>query len=40
VGAVKITDKLSRLAETAGPQFAPSALLRQFAQAGKRFYED
>jgi 3-hydroxyacyl-CoA dehydrogenase/enoyl-CoA hydratase/3-hydroxybutyryl-CoA epimerase len=39
-GAQKITDELSRLAETGGPQFVPSALLQQLAQTGKRFYED
>ena len=39
-GAAKITAELSRLAETEGPRFAPSAMLRNLAQAGKRFYED
>jgi 3-hydroxyacyl-CoA dehydrogenase/enoyl-CoA hydratase/3-hydroxybutyryl-CoA epimerase len=39
-GAMKITEELSRLAETAGPQYAPSALLQQLARSGKRFYED
>jgi 3-hydroxyacyl-CoA dehydrogenase/enoyl-CoA hydratase/3-hydroxybutyryl-CoA epimerase len=39
-GAVKITDELSRLAESAGPQYAPCALLQQLARSGKRFYED
>jgi 3-hydroxyacyl-CoA dehydrogenase/enoyl-CoA hydratase/3-hydroxybutyryl-CoA epimerase len=38
-GAGKIADELLRL-ENAGPQYAPSAILRQLAQTGKRFYED
>jgi 3-hydroxyacyl-CoA dehydrogenase/enoyl-CoA hydratase/3-hydroxybutyryl-CoA epimerase len=39
-GAQKITDELWRLAETIGPQYAPSELLLQLAKSGKRFYED
>ncbi len=39
-GAMKITEELSRLAESAGSQFAPSAMLQQLARSGKRFYED
>jgi 3-hydroxyacyl-CoA dehydrogenase/enoyl-CoA hydratase/3-hydroxybutyryl-CoA epimerase len=36
----KVTDDLTRLAEGAGPHYAPCALLRTMATSGKRFYED
>jgi 3-hydroxyacyl-CoA dehydrogenase/enoyl-CoA hydratase/3-hydroxybutyryl-CoA epimerase len=36
----KVTDDLTRLAEGAGPHYAPCDLLRTMAASGKRFYED
>jgi 3-hydroxyacyl-CoA dehydrogenase/enoyl-CoA hydratase/3-hydroxybutyryl-CoA epimerase len=36
----KIADELSRLAESAGPHYAPCALLCDMAKSGKRFYEN
>jgi len=40
MGISKITEDLTRLAETAGPHYAPSALLQDMAKTGKRFYDD
>jgi 3-hydroxyacyl-CoA dehydrogenase / enoyl-CoA hydratase / 3-hydroxybutyryl-CoA epimerase len=40
LGARAVVDELSRLAETAGPHYAPSALLREMANSGKRFHEN
>jgi len=36
----KVVEDLTRYAETAGPHYAPSALLQDMAKTGKRFYDD
>ncbi len=36
----KVSDELTRFAETAGPHYAPCGLIRDLAKSGKRFYED
>ena len=36
----KVTDDMNRLAQSAGPHYAPSDLLRDMAKTGRRFYED
>jgi len=36
----KVAEDLTRLAETAGPYYAPCALLQDMAKTGKRFYDD
>jgi len=38
-GTSKVVEELSRLADVAGPHFAPCARLRDMAKAGKCFYE-
>jgi 3-hydroxyacyl-CoA dehydrogenase/enoyl-CoA hydratase/3-hydroxybutyryl-CoA epimerase len=40
MGVTKVADELTRLAASAGPQYAPCALLQDMAKTGKRFYED
>lgn len=40
LGAKRIVDDLSRLAESAGPHFAPAPLLAAMAENGRTFYED
>ena len=41
LGTAKVAEELTRLAERAGPHFAPCALLaRNGANTGRRFYED
>ena len=39
-GTAKIVGELARLAEVAGPHYAPCARLRDMAKAGKCFYEN
>ena len=39
-GVSNVTGDLTRLAESAGPQYAPCALLREMAKGGKRFYDE
>jgi 3-hydroxyacyl-CoA dehydrogenase/enoyl-CoA hydratase/3-hydroxybutyryl-CoA epimerase len=39
IAVTKVADDLQRLAETAGPHYAPCALLKEMAKSGKRFYE-
>ncbi len=36
----RVADALARLAESAGPHYAPCDLLRDMAKTGRRFYED
>jgi 3-hydroxyacyl-CoA dehydrogenase/enoyl-CoA hydratase/3-hydroxybutyryl-CoA epimerase len=40
VGTAKIAEELSRLAQTAGPHYAPCALLADMAKTNQRFHED
>jgi 3-hydroxyacyl-CoA dehydrogenase/enoyl-CoA hydratase/3-hydroxybutyryl-CoA epimerase len=40
IAVTKVADELARLADTAGPHYAPCPLLRDMAKSGKRFYED
>ncbi len=40
MAVTKVTDELARLTDSAGPHYAPCALLRDMAKSGKRFYED
>ena len=39
-GTAKIVEELSRLADSAGPHYAPCARLREMAKTGKCFYEN
>ncbi len=39
IGTSKVVEELSRLADVAGPYYAPCARLRDMAKAGKCFYE-
>ena len=40
LGAQSVFDTLSRLAETAGPHYAPCALIAELARTGGRFHEN
>ena len=40
LGAQRVCDTLSRLAETAGPHYAPCALIAELARTGGRFHEN
>ncbi len=40
LGAQRVFDTLSRLAETAGPHYAPCALIAELARTGGRFHEN
>ncbi len=40
IAVTKVAEDLARLAESAGPHYAPCGLLRDMAKSGKRFYED
>ena len=40
MAVAKVAEELSRLAESAGPHYAPCALIRDMAKSGKRFYGD
>jgi 3-hydroxyacyl-CoA dehydrogenase/enoyl-CoA hydratase/3-hydroxybutyryl-CoA epimerase len=40
VAIAKVADDLSRFAESAGPHYAPCALLKDMAKTGRRFYDD
>ena len=40
LGAQRVFDTLSKLAETAGPHYAPCALIAELARTGGRFHEN
>jgi len=40
MAVTRVADELSRLAERAGPHYAPCALLADMARNGKRFYDE
>ncbi len=40
IAVAKVAEELTRFAESAGPHYAPCALIRDMAKSGKQSYED